>query len=125
MTAVALPLDLLSEIDGGGLAFDRRVRRQDHLFDIALIDSPHQIANPQLLGADSEQRRDGAMQHMVDAVEVPRLFNGADIGRFFYNADHLMIASRIAAIDTRVDIGNVVALRAKPQILLYVADSAG
>jgi hypothetical protein len=54
------------------------------------------------------QRRDGAVQHVVDAVEVLGLFDRSDVGRLFDHAHQALIACGAAAIDARVNVRDVV-----------------
>ena len=64
------------------------------------------------------------MQHVIDAIEVPRLFYGGDIGRLLDHADQFLVARRASAVHARIDVCNVVADRAQPKVSLDVAYGA-
>src|SRR5436309_12003343 len=66
--------------------------------------------------------RDTTIEHMIGTVEVPGFLNGGDVRRLFHHAYRRLIASRAAAVGTRIYIGYVVADRAKPQIRLHVTN---
>src|SRR5438874_6668970 len=61
------------------------------------------------------QRRYGAVQHVVNAVEVACLLNGADVGGLLHHADQLVIARGAGAVNAGINISDVVALRAQQQ----------
>ena len=90
-----------------------------------LADPGHQIGDAQLLGPDAVQRRERAVEHVVDAVKMARLFDGGDVGRFLDHADNLLIARRTAAVDAGIDVGNVVADGAQTQLGFDVANGGG
>src|SRR5438309_1636925 len=60
---------------------------------------------------------------MVSAVEVARLLDGSDVRRFLDDAHQALVARRAAAIGAGIDVGDVVADRAKAELGLDVADS--
>ena len=70
--------------------------------DLAGFDAVHQIRDAQLLRADAVEGRNGSVQHVIDAVVVPRLFDGGDVGRLFDHADEALVA-RGAACNRRRD----------------------
>ena len=106
------------------LAFDGRIGGQDHFVHLTVLHPPHQIGNAQLLRAHSMQRRNRAMQHVVHAVKMLGLLDGGDVGRFFHDANQPLIARCAAAIDARINIGNIVADGAQAQAGLHVAHRA-
>ena len=61
------------------------------------------------------------MQDMEGSVEVFRLFNGGDVRGLFDDTDETLVAGGAGAIGTRVDIRDVVAYGAEPEIGFYVA----
>ena len=65
------------------------------------------------------------MEHVVDAIEMPGLFDRGDVGWLFHHADQFLISGRIAAIDAGIDVRNVVADRAQAQLSFYVSDGGG
>src|SRR5579864_3887189 len=65
------------------------------------------------------------MQDVEDSVEVLCLVNRGDVGRFFDDTDQALVARGTGAVDTGIDVGNVVADRAETKISFDVADSDG
>src|SRR5208282_4046173 len=118
--SLSLPLQLLGEIGGGGFSLDGGIGGQDNFFDFAAADPADQVGDAQLFWAHSVQWRNGAVEHVVDAVKMPRLLDGGNVGRLFDHADQLLIAGRTAAVDTGIDVGDVVADRAQTQLGLDV-----
>ena len=88
-------------------------------------DASHQICDAQLFGSDAVQGRDRAVEHVVDAVEMARLFDGGDVGGLLDHADELLIAGGTAAVHAGIDVGNVVADGAQTQLGLDVANGGG
>src|ERR1700722_8940624 len=72
---------------------------------------------------NSVQRRDGAVEYVIDTVEIPGLFDRSDIGGFFHHANQALGAGCTAAIYTGINIRDVVADGAQSQISLDVAHS--
>src|SRR5204863_2228457 len=90
----------------------------------AALDARQQALDLQIVRANPLERRDGAHQHMVYALELARLFDRAHVLRLFDDADDVVVARVIAAEPARVLIGDVVANRAVGHALLDVAESA-
>lgn len=65
------------------------------------------------------------MQHVVDAVKAPRLFDGGDIRWLLYHANQALVTGRAAAIHARIDIRDVVANRAEMKAGFDLADRIG
>ena len=76
-------------------------------------------------GPDAVDRRNGSVQHVIDAVVVARLLDGGDVGRLFDHADEPLIAGRAGTIDAGINVGDVVADRAQAQAGLDVVDGSG
>src|SRR5260370_994301 len=108
-----LALDLLGEVNRGGLAFHGGIGGENDLIYLATLQALQQILNAQMLRADSVQRRKGAVQDVIDAIKVARLLDGGNVGGLFHHSHQALVAGRIAAIDARINIGNVVAQRAQ------------
>ena len=68
------------------------------------------------------QRRQRPVQYVVDAIEMPRLFDCSDVGWFLEHADQLLVAGWTGAIDTGIDVGDVVADRTQAQIGFDIAN---
>src|SRR5208282_3852 len=123
--SLSLPLQLLGQIGGGGFAFDGGIGGEDDYFDFAGADPADQVGDAQLLGPYTVQGRNRAVEHVVDAVKMPRLLDRGNVGRFLDHADELLIAGRAAAVDAGIDVGDVVADRAQTQLGLDVANGGG
>src|SRR5947207_13679981 len=65
------------------------------------------------------------MQHMKDPVEVLGFFDGGNVCRLFDHADQALIAGSTGAVSTGIDIGDVVANRAEPELGCDVAHRLG
>src|ERR1700733_458071 len=77
-----------------------------------------------MLRADTVERRERAMQHVVDAVVMGAL-DDADAGGLLDYADLALVARGAGTIDARVDVGDVVADGAEPQLGLELAHGVG
>ena len=75
-----------------------------------------------LFWTNAVQRRNRSMQHVIDAAEVFRFLNRANVCRFFHHAYETLIAGRARAVDTGIDISDVVADRAQVKIGFHVAN---
>ena len=69
------------------LPFHGRIRGNDHFLHVAFMKTVYQSFDAQLLRTNAAQRRNGAMQHVIQAMERTRGFNRNNIVRFFHNAD--------------------------------------
>ena len=114
-------LELLRKVHGSSLAFDRGIGRKDDLVDIALFHAGNQIADAQLLRADSVQRRDRPVENMEDSVEVLGLLDGRDIGGFFDHAHQSLVTRGTSAVDAGIDVSDVIADGAEAEIGLDIA----
>jgi hypothetical protein len=75
-----------------------------------------------VLRANSVERGKGAVENVVYAVVAACLLYRRDIRRLFDNADNALIACGARAINAGIDIGDVVAVGAKSQLLFKFAD---
>ncbi|SPE30065.1 hypothetical protein SBA2_480006 [Acidobacteriia bacterium SbA2] len=120
--SLSLPLQLLGQVGGGGFAFDGGIGGEDDFFDFSAADPADQVGDAQLLGSYAVQGRNRAVEHVVDAVKMPRLLDCGNVGGFLHDADDLLIPGRAAAVDAGIDVGNVVADRAQTQLGLDVSN---
>src|SRR5580704_12822866 len=60
------------------------------------------------------------MQHVIHAAIAPRLLNRRDVRRLLHHTNQPLITHRARAIPAWIDIGDVVAHRAKPQMRLQL-----
>ena len=65
------------------------------------------------------------MKNVIDTIEITGPLDRRNVGRFFDNADELLVARRVGAVHTRVDVGDVVANGAEAQLGLHFADGVG
>ena len=107
-----------------GFAFKRGAGGEDGFVDLAALGACGEGTGAQVFRADAVQRRQRAVQHVIDAVVV-RAFDDGDAGRLFDDANLALIARRARAIDARIDIGDVVADGAEAQLCLELADGVG
>jgi hypothetical protein len=78
-----------------------------------------------LVGAYAVDRRQGAVEDVVEAVVATGLFNGVDVRGLFHDAEQAGVAGGIGAIAARVNVGDVVAKRAEAEVLAKRADGGG
>jgi hypothetical protein len=62
---------------------------------------------------------------MISAVEVARLLDGRDVSGFLDYAHKALIPRGAAAIDAGINVSNVIADGAQPQVGLHVAHRCG
>ena len=84
-----------------------------------------EVAQAKLLGADAVDRRERAVEYVIDAGVGAGLLDGVDIGGLFDDADQMRVARGAGAVGAGVDVGDVVADGAEVQMLLEGADGVG
>src|SRR5690242_16580182 len=84
-----------------------------------------QVFELKLLGSDAPERRERAVKHMVEAIELACDFDTDDGIRLLDHADHLAVAIWIAAILTLRRIADVVTHHAEPELVLDVKKGLG
>src|SRR5664279_474820 len=75
-----------------------------------------------MLWTDPMERGQGTVEYVVYAVVAACLLYRRDVRWLFDDADHALIARRAGAIDAGINIGNIVANGAEPQLLLQFSD---
>src|SRR6266700_3181214 len=70
-------------------------------------------------------RRSRSMQDVINAIVMSCLLYRGDIGRFFDDADQVLVSSCAGAIGAGINVGDVVTYRAQTQAGLHVVDGAG
>ncbi|MNT32944.1 hypothetical protein D3C72_1688500 [compost metagenome] len=99
------------------LPFHRRVGRQDHLGEGALLLDPrHQLRNPDRLRPQPVQRRQVALEHEV-AATVAGLLHCIHIGRPFDHTQLGIVTARVGALRAQLLLGQGAALTAMPNPL--------
>ena len=81
--------------------------------DALVVEAGQQLADPQLVGADALDRADGALQHVVAAVELAGLLDRHDVARLLDHADHRGVAAGVGADVALAALGDVEAARAE------------
>src|SRR5262245_40273692 len=92
--ADAAPRDQLADVVRGGIAFDGRVGREDHLLDLALFEQRLEAVEAELLRANAVERREVAHQHEVAAAIAAGLLDRDDVGRRLDDAQGGRVALR-------------------------------
>src|SRR5258708_11521782 len=100
-------------MNGGRLALNGGIRRDNDLVNAAVIYAFQQRRNPQLLRSNAVQRRDGPMQHMVDTIVRARLFNGRDVRRLLHHTNEALVAGCAGAVSAWVNVSDVATYRTK------------
>src|SRR5947207_12238576 len=62
-------LQLLREIDSGGLALDSGISGDNHFLNLPTLYAPRQVGNTQLFGTNTVQRRNRSVEHVVNTVK--------------------------------------------------------
>ena len=94
---------------GGGFALECGAGGEDDFVDFAALDAGEQVCGAELVRADAVQRREGAVEDVVDALVAAGAFDGLDAGGLFDDADKALVADRAGAVDAGIDVRDVVA----------------
>src|ERR1700722_3003311 len=84
-------LEQIGEQGRGSFAFERWASGEDGLVDLAALSARGEGAGAQMFRADAVERRERAMQHVVDAVVMGAL-DDANAGRLLDYADLALVA---------------------------------
>src|SRR3954469_16039402 len=112
------------KVHRGGLTFDVRVRRQDHLRDLLVLDALQQLLDAQLLRPDALDRRDRALQHVVSTVELVGALDRDDVARLLDHAHERRVAALVEAVPAELTRREVEAPRAPADARLRLGDRA-
>ena len=94
-------LEQAGDIARRRFALDIRIGGQNDLVDILLADAGQQLADADILRPDALHRGDGAVQHVIAALEIAHALHGGHVARVAYHADHAVVAALIATEDVR------------------------
>ena len=122
-----------SEVTRGGFAFDRGAGGEDQFSTQATpLDPPDclparrpEVGQAKLLGAYAVERRERAVEHVIDAVVAAGLLDGGDVGGLFDDADQALVAGGLRAVDAGIDVGDVVADGAEAELSLRARMAVG
>ncbi len=84
-----------------------------------------QLVDPEILGIDAVERRQGAAEHVVEAAVLVRPLQGHDVGGLLDDADDRPVAPSVAADLAGLVLGPVAALVAEAHALLRLLERAG
>src|SRR5690606_35804165 len=110
------------EVDGGRLALDVRVRRDDHLADLAVAESRDEPGDAEAVRADALDRVDRPAEHVVQPAELPRPLDRDDILRLLDDADEALVAAGVAADRAALLLADVAADLAEPHPLAHLGE---
>src|SRR5690606_23542409 len=100
-------LDQAAEVHRRRLALDVRVGAEDDLLDALRVDAGEQLLDPQLVGPDALDGADGALEHVVAALELTGLLDGDDVPGFLDHAHDRALPAGVAADPATVALGDV------------------
>src|SRR6185437_8398206 len=89
--------ELVHQVMCGGLALDRRVQREQHLFDLRIARPLDQLGDAQILGAYAVERRQRAAEHVIKPVEHAGALERPEVSHLLHHTDERAVARRIAA----------------------------
>jgi hypothetical protein len=113
-------VDLGAEIDGGGFAFGGGGEGEDDFVDLG--EAGEEVADAELLRADTADGREGAVEDVIDAVVGASLLDGGDVGGLLDDADEALVAGGAGAVGAGIDVCDVVAEGAEAEMLFDLAD---
>src|SRR4051812_11200021 len=82
----------LADVHRRALAFQIRVRCEDHLLDAAALHALDKLRDLEIVRADTVHRRDRAVEHVEASFELSGAFDREHVERFFHDADDLRVA---------------------------------
>ena len=118
-------LEQAGDIARRRFALDIRIGGQNDLVDILLADAGQQLADADILRPDALHRGDGAVQHVIAALEIAHALHGGHVARVAYHADHAVVAALIGTDRAGVFHRVVAADRAVFYRLAALPDGAG
>ena len=101
VTLPTLPAEALVEVHRGRLALEGRVGGEDHLGEGrrlgGLVDPLQELGDAEPVRADAIDRRDRAVEHVVEAAELAGPFEREDVERLLDDAQPASSRARVAA----------------------------
>src|SRR4051794_8265685 len=123
--AQAHPGQHAREVRRGGLALEVRVGGQDHLGDRPVGQPAEQLLDPQLVRSDSFDRRDGAPEDVVAALELTGALDRHDVLGLLDHTDHGRVASWVTADAAGLLLRHVAAHGAETDLVLDLDEDLG
>jgi hypothetical protein len=118
-------LEAPGDVEGGGLAFDRRIGREDHLLDIAGSASCLEAFDGEIVRPDAVKRRKMSEESVVKTAVFTRSFHRPGGGWFLDHQDDSMVATRVGAHGARVGLGEQAALRTELDRCVETGEDGG
>src|SRR5262245_4629922 len=105
-------LEAFGQVHGGRLALERRVRGHDDLDQRCplaggRVGALEQLADAESVRADPVDRRDRAVEHVIEALELARPLEGEHVQRLLDDTEARLVTSRITADRTERRIADV------------------
>ena len=85
------------EVGRSRLALKVRIGGDDDLGDDAILQSPEQFLDAQLIGTDTRERTDRPTEHVIPAAELSRALDRHDVLALLHHTQHRGVAPRIGA----------------------------
>jgi len=108
-----------------GFAFEGGAGGEDDFVDFAALDSGEEVGGAELVGAYSVERRERAVEDVVDAHVSAGALDAGNAGGLLNDADEALVADGAGAVGAGIDVGDVVADGAEAQAGLELADGVG
>src|SRR5262249_32249512 len=89
--------DGASNVEGGGVPLDGRVRGDNEFADVSVTNAGGEIAQVQIFRADSVDRRQDTVEDVVKTPVVTGPFHDDHVLRLCHDADQLPVTGRIFA----------------------------
>src|SRR6478672_11454553 len=86
-----------AQVGGRGLALEVGVGRDDDLLHLTGGEARHELAHPQIVGADAVDGADRTAEHVVGAAELARALDGDDVLGLLDDADRGVVTWRVGA----------------------------
>ena len=115
------------EVHRGCVTIDVGVGSDDHLGDrwasiLRGSQTPEEFRDPQILRADAFDRRQSALEHVIQTLVLARSLDRDDVGRVLHDTDDRGIAPGRAAVLTQFLIRHVEALLAEANLIFGLHD---
>ena len=109
----------------GGVAFEVRVRRQDHLGHVVALDAVEQLLHAEVVGADAVERADRATEDVEPPLDQRGLLDRRGVLRLFDDTEHCAVTRLVTADAAQIALGDVAALAAERDAVLGLHDRRG
>src|SRR5258708_1191059 len=106
------------QVKGCPVALQGRIGCHDDLLDSSSLDPAQQPVDGKLLGADTVERRQPAVQDVIQSAIRAAPFQGGQVAGLLDHADQRRIAARVAAQLAQLVLRQVAALAATANALL-------